>query len=66
MNHVIFDDLPDTVFIGLASTSATNNFRATAVFSDVQISAQPEIMVAASGSDDPPTVSSDDLAQRLF
>ena len=66
MNHVIFDDLPDTVFIGLASTSATNNFRATAVFSDVQISAQPEIMVAASGSDDPPTVSSDDLAQTAF
>ena len=66
MNHVIFDDLPDTVFIGLASTSATNNFRATAVFSDVQISAQPEIMVAASGSDDPPTVSSNDLAQTAF
>ena len=68
MNHVIFDDLPDTVFIGLASTSATNNLRATAVFSDVQISSQSELNVAVSSfsEDDIPAVSSSDLAQTAF
>ena len=68
MNHVIFDDLPDTVFIGLASTSATNNFRATAVFSNVQISSQSELNVAVSSfsEDEAPAVSSSDLAQTAF
>ena len=66
MQHVIFDDLPDTVFIGLASTSATNNFRATAIFSDVQISEQPDLAVVDSYSDESPEVSSSDLAQTAF
>ncbi len=38
MQHVIYDDLPEDVFIGLAVTSANNGELATAVFSDVQIS----------------------------
>ena len=66
MQHVIFDDLPDTVFIGLASTNYDNGTdRATAVFSNVQISSQPELVVEDSYADDndPPTVSSNDLAQ---
>ena len=66
MQHVIFDDLPDAVFIGLASTNYNNGTnRAGAIFSNVQISSQPELVVQDSYADEnaPPTVSSNDLAQ---
>ena len=67
MQHVIFDDLPDTVFIGLASTSHDNGtVRAEAGFSNVQISAQPELAVVATGSNEPPTVRNNDLGQTAF
>ena len=67
MQHIVFDDLPDTVFIGLASTShTTSTNRATAEFSNVQISAQPDLNVVTSGSNTPPTVSSSDLAETAY
>ena len=69
MQHVIFDDLPDAVFIGLASTNRDNGSTlASAVFSNVQISTQPELVVEDSYADenDPPTVSTNDLAQTAL
>ena len=66
MQHVIYDDWPEDVFIGLAATSHNNSELATAVFTDVQISSQPELSVADSYSNNPPTVSSNDLAQTAF
>ena len=69
MQHVIFDDLPDAVFIGLASTNYDNGTgRATARFSNVQISSQPELVVQDSYADEnaPPTVSANDLAQAFL
>ena len=64
--HCFFDDLPETVFIGLASTNHDNGTdTATAVFSNVQMSEQPVLVVEDSYSDDvPPAVRSDDLAQN--
>jgi len=41
MQHVIFEDWPEDVFIGLAATSHNNSELATATFSDVQISVRP-------------------------
>ncbi len=38
MQHVIYEDWPEDVYIGLAATSHNNSELATAVFSDVQIS----------------------------
>ena len=69
MQHVIFDDLPDAVFIGLASTNYDNGTnRATARFTNVQISEQPDLVVEDSYADenDPPTVSANDLAQTAL
>ena len=69
MQHVVFDDLPTTVFIGLASTNYDNGSdRARAIFSNVQISAQPDLAVldSYSAENDPPTVSANDLAKTAL
>ncbi len=41
MQHVIFEDWPEDVYIGLAVTSHNNSELATATFSDVQIASVP-------------------------